>query len=154
TTTIKGLGKKGKHLQAAAVVTNPHTGQVLAMTGGRRAGFPGYNRALRAHRQIGSTIKPLIYLVALAQPDKWSLASVLSDGPVHIKQPDGSMWSPQNDDHRSHGNVLLVNALVHSWNLATIHLGMAVGVDKIHKFLTSFGLKNVNPSPSLLLGAL
>ncbi len=154
THTLKGLGKRGDALQAAAVVTNPHNGHVLAMVGSRNPDKPGFNRALDAHRPVGSTIKPLVYLVALAQPRRWSLASVISDAPVHLKQPDGSVWSPQNDDHRSHGNVFLVDALVNSWNLATVHLGLAVGIGRIQSFLESFGLRNVNPNPSLVLGAI
>src|SRR5699024_10782809 len=103
---------------------------------------------------VGSTIKPFAYLVALAQPSRWSLASIVSDTPVHMRQPDGKIWSPQNDDHQSHGNVFLVNALVNSWNLATVHLALAVGIMPIVQFLESFGLTNVNPNPSLVLGAI
>ncbi len=154
TSTLQGLGKRGDPLQAAAVVTDPHTGQVLAMVGSRDPSHPGYNRALDAHRPIGSVIKPLVYLVALAQPSRWSLASIISDAPVHLRQPDGTVWSPQNDDHQSHGNVFLIDALVHSWNLATVHLGLAIGIHRIQSFLESFGLTNVNPNPSLVLGAI
>ncbi len=152
--TLEDMGKRGRKLQAAAVVTDPHNGNVLAMVGSREPDQPGFNRALDAHRQIGSTIKPLVYLVALSQPRRWSLASIISDAPVHMKQPDGSVWSPQNDDDESHGNVFLVDALVNSWNLATVHLGMAIGVQRVQKFLESFGLEHVNPNPSLVLGAI
>lgn len=152
--TLKGLGKRGDPLQAAAVVTNPGTGQVLAMVGSRHPDQPGFNRALDTQRPIGSVIKPLVYLVALSQPSRWSLASIISDAPVNMKQPDGSVWSPENDDHKTHGNVFLVDALVKSWNLATVHLGLAIGVQRVQSFLKSFGLEHVNPNPSLLLGAI
>ncbi len=152
--TLKDLGKRGEALQAAAVVSNPHTGQVLAMVGSRHPDKPGFNRALDARRPIGSVIKPLVYLVALSQPSRWSLASILSDAPVRMKQPNGSLWTPENDDHKTHGNVFLVDALVKSWNLATVHLGMAIGIDRVRSFLESFGLSHVNPNPSLVLGAL
>ncbi|HEX7338408.1 MAG TPA: penicillin-binding protein 1B [Rhodanobacteraceae bacterium] len=151
---VEARGKRGAKLQAAGVVTDPHTGNVLAMVGSRDPGDPGFNRALDAYRSVGSTIKPFAYLVALAQPSRWSLASIVSDAPVHMRQPDGKIWSPQNDDHQSHGNVFLVNALVNSWNLATVHLALAVGIKPIVQFLESFGLKNVNPNPSLVLGAI
>jgi penicillin-binding protein 1B len=154
TRTLKGLGKAGAPLEAAGVVTDPHDGSVLAMVGSRHPRKPGFNRALDAHRPIGSTIKPLVYLVALAQPRRWSLASIVSDAPVHLTQPDGSEWTPQNDDHRSHGNVFLIDALVKSWNLATVHLGLAIGIQRVQAFLESFGLKHVNPNPSLVLGAI
>jgi penicillin-binding protein 1B len=152
--TLDGMGRRGRDLQAGVVVTDSRNGRVLAMVGGRDPGQPGFNRALDAHRPVGSIIKPFVYLVALAQPGNWSLASPLEDEPVHLRQPNGSIWSPRNDDHVAHGEVPLVDALVNSWNLATVHLGLAVGVGKIRDFLQSFGLRNVNPNPSMLLGAI
>src|SRR3546814_19133560 len=79
---------------------------------------------------------------------------MMDDSPISMSQPNGRMWTPQNDDHRSHDPLIMVDALAHSWNLATIHLGMAVGLPRIRAFLESFGLADVNPSPSLLIGAL
>jgi penicillin-binding protein 1B len=152
--TLDRMGRHGRDLQAAVVVTNTHNGRVLAMVGGRDPGRPGFNRALDAHRPVGSIIKPFAYLVALAQPGRWSLATPLADEPVHLQQPNGKVWSPRNDDHVAHGEVPLVDALVNSWNLATVHLGLQVGVGRIRDFLQSFGLKDVNPNPSLLLGAI
>jgi penicillin-binding protein 1B len=152
--TMKSLGKRGKAAQAAAVVTDVDGGSVLAVVGSKTPGEPGFNRALDARRPIGSTIKPFVYLVALTQPDRWNLASLIDDAPVSIRQADGTMWTPANDEHDVHGQVPMVDALVHSWNLATIHLGLAVGLPRIKAFLESFGLTDVNPSPSLLLGAI
>lgn len=153
-TTVKGLGKRGEEAQAAAVVTDTSNGSVLAMVGSRDPGEQGFNRALDARRSIGSLVKPLVYLVALSQPSKWSLASIVDDEPVNMMQPDGTPWTPKNDDRQIHGQVPMLDALVHSWNLATVNLGMRVGVARIKGFLESFGLENVNPSPSLLLGAI
>jgi penicillin-binding protein 1B len=152
-TTTKALGKRGAAAQAAAVVTDTSDGSVLAVVGSREPGEQGFNRALDARRSIGSLVKPFVYLVALSQPSRWSLASTLQDEPINMRQPDGSMWTPQNDDHEIHGQVPMLDALVHSWNLATVNLGLQVGLPRIKGFLESFGLENVNPSPSLLLGA-
>jgi penicillin-binding protein 1B len=151
--TMKSLGKRADPLQAAAVVTSAQTGSVLAVVGSRNPGEQGFNRALDARRPIGSTIKPFVYLVALTQPERWNLASLLDDSPISMRQPDGSMWTPQNDDNQSHGQLPMVDALAKSWNLATIHLGLQVGLPRIKAFLESFGLTDVNPSPSLLIGA-
>jgi penicillin-binding protein 1B len=153
-TALKDLGKRGTAIQSAAVVTNAHTGSVLAVVGSRIPGDQGFNRALDARRPIGSTIKPFVYLVALTQPERWNLLSLLDDSPVSMRQPDGSMWTPHNDDNQSHGMVPMVDALAKSWNLATIHLGLAVGLPRIKAFLESFGLSNINPSPSMLIGAI
>ncbi|MEO8998195.1 MAG: penicillin-binding protein 1B [Rhodanobacter sp.] len=151
--TMKSLGKRADPLQAAAVVTDAQTGSVLAVVGSKIPGDQGFNRALDARRPIGSTIKPFVYLVALTQPERWNLASMLDDSPVNMREPDGSMWTPQNDDKQSHGQLPMVDALVNSWNLATIHMGLEVGLPRIKSFLESFGLTDVNPSPSLLIGA-
>ncbi|PWK84374.1 penicillin-binding protein 1B [Fulvimonas soli] len=150
---MKGQGKRGDALQAAGVVTDAQTGSVLAVVGSKTPGDQGFNRALDARRPIGSTIKPFVYLVALTQPQRWNLATPLDDSPVSMRQPDGTPWTPQNDDHQSHGMVPLVDALAHSWNLATIHLGLDIGLPRIQAFLQSFGLDNVGAGPSLLLGA-
>ncbi|MFC5582344.1 penicillin-binding protein 1B [Rhodanobacter terrae] len=154
TETMKSLGRRADPLQAAAVVTDAKTGSVLAVVGSKIPGEQGFNRALDARRPIGSTVKPFVYLVALTQPERWNLASLLDDSPISMRQPDGSMWTPQNDDNQSHGQLPMVDALAKSWNLATIHMGLQVGLPRIKAFLESFGLTDVNPSPSLLIGAI
>jgi penicillin-binding protein 1B len=153
-TALKDLGKRGGAVQAAAVVTGAQSGSVLAVVGSKIPGDQGFNRALDARRPIGSTIKPLVYLVALTQPGRWNLLSLLDDSPISMRQPDGSMWTPHNDDNQSHGQVPMVDALARSWNLASIRLGLAVGLPRIKSFLESFGLTDINPSPSMLIGAL
>jgi len=154
-TTLDTLGKRQPELQGAMVVTGARDGEVQALIGARDPADPGFDRALDAQRPIGSLIKPFVYLVALAQPQKYSLASMLDDAPIDMVQPNHSHWTPQNDDKEAHGRVALIDALVHSYNLATVHLGLAVGVDKVRGLLDSFGLGvEVNPNPSLLLGAI
>jgi penicillin-binding protein 1B len=154
TTAINNLGKRSDDTQAAAVITEAKTGHVLAIVGSKFPGDQGFNRALDAQRPIGSTIKPFVYLVALTQPGRWNLATELDDSPISMRQPDGTPWTPHNDDNQSHGMVPMVDALAYSWNLATIHLGLDVGVPRIKAFLDSFGLTTIQPGPSLLIGAI
>ena len=151
---VKALGKRGSLAQAAGVVTDTHDGSVLAVVGSKIPGDAGFNRALDAQRPIGSTIKPFVYLVALTQPSRWNLATLLDDSPISMAQPNGTVWTPQNDDGQSHGMVPMVKALANSWNLASIHLGLAVGLPRIQAFLESFGLKNVGTGPAILIGAI
>ncbi|MBP1473660.1 penicillin-binding protein 1B [Frateuria sp. MAH-13] len=153
TTAIKNMGKRGDKVQAAGVVTDTDTGSVLAVVGSKTPGDPGFNRALDARRPIGSLVKPFVYLVALTDPAQWTLGTPLDDSPIMLRQPNGKTWMPQNDDNQSHGFVPMVDALAHSWNLATIHLGLAVGVQRVKAFLESFGFTDINPSPSMLIGA-
>jgi len=154
TKTLDALGKRQPELQGAMVVTGARDGEVQALIGARDPGDPGFDRALDAQRPVGSLIKPFVYLVALTQPNKFSLATLLDDTPVDMVQPNGTHWTPQNDDHEAHGRVALIEALAHSYNLATVHLGLAIGVEKVRGLLGSFGLGvEINPNPSLLLGA-
>ncbi len=152
--TLKHLGRRGHGVQAAAVVTDSHTGSVLAVVGSRNPGDTGFNRALDARRPIGSTIKPFVYLAALTDPAHWNLATELDDSPISMRQPNGTLWTPHNDDNQSHGMVPMVDALAHSWNLASIRLGLAVGLPRIQAFLKSLGLDNVGADPSMLIGAI
>lgn len=153
-TALASLGKRDAGVESAVVVTAVPSGEVQALIGGRTADAQGFNRALDARRPIGSLVKPFVYLVALAQPQRYSLASHVNDAPVDLPQPDGSRWLPKNDDGDVHGEVLLIDALKNSWNLATVQLGMRLGVDKVRGLLQSFGLdRDINPNPSLLLGA-
>jgi penicillin-binding protein 1B len=154
TDALDALGKKQGTTQAALVVTGARDGEVQAMIGDRNADEPGFNRALHARRPIGSLVKPFVYLVALAQPQRYSLASIVEDAPVNLPQRNAPNWMPQNSDRQAHGRVPLVDALTHSYNLATVRLGMMIGVDRVQGFLRSFGLQApINPNPSLLLGA-
>ncbi|MEO7064658.1 MAG: penicillin-binding protein 1B [Dokdonella sp.] len=152
---LASIGKRGDAVETALVVTGARDGEVQAMIGSRDVDAPGFNRALDASRPIGSLVKPFVSLVALAQPQRYSLATLLDDGPIDMAQPNGTRWRPENDDHQSHGQVLLIDALVNSWNLATVHLGLRIGVDRVRGFLQSFGLgRDINPNPSMLLGAI
>jgi len=149
----KSKGMKSGTLESAAVVTSVAGGEVLAVVGGRNADFAGFNRALDAERSIGSLIKPVVFLAALSEPQRYSLTSSVSDGPVSLRVGD-KLWQPQNYDRRSHGSVPLYKALARSYNQATVNLGLSVGVKRIAALLTSMGVpRKVQVVPSLLLGA-
>jgi penicillin-binding protein 1B len=150
---LKDLGKRGNGMEGAVVVVDPGSGDVLAMVGGRKSDQHGFNRAYDARRPVGSSLKPFYYLMALSNPSRWNVASLLDDSPIAMKLPNGKLWTPQNDDHQSHGDVTMVEALAKSYNLASVRLGLQIGVDRVAAFLRSFGLKDVQANPSLLLGA-
>jgi penicillin-binding protein 1B len=140
-------------LQAAAVVTEPKSGEVLALLGSAEPGSIGFNRAVDAKRQIGSTIKPLVYLLAL-QASQYQLNTFISDEPFSIRGQNGKNWAPDNYDHRSHGQVMLQEALVHSYNLATARLGMDLGIEQLVTLMRRLGIDTpMLAVPSLTLGA-
>lgn len=149
----KRHGSEGKDLQGSVVVTDPQTGEVLALVGDRNARFDGFNRALDAYRPIGSLVKPALFLSALESG--YTLISALNDRSVRLEQPDGSVWEPQNFDGKPKGEVPLYEALSRSYNLSTAHLGLELGADKVVEILHRLGVeKEIDPYPSLFLGAL
>lgn len=141
-------------IEAAMVVAHPETGEIQALIGSKDSRFAGFNRAVDAQRPIGSLIKPAVYLAALERPSQYSLTSWVRDEPVAVKGQDGKVWRPQNFDRKIHGEVFLYQALAHSYNLATVHLGLAIGVPQVLKTLERMGVTQDWPDyPSMLLGA-
>lgn len=144
----------GGKLESAAVLVDGESGEVRAMVGGKSARYAGFNRALDAIRPIGSLVKPVVYLAALQRPDRYNLVTQLDDGPLSIAGRDGERWVPENYDHSSHGQVPLHVALAKSYNLATVRLGMEIGLDSVAELLGQLGIgRPVNPVPAMLLGS-
>ncbi len=141
-------------LQAALVLADVASGEVRALVGDRVAGRNGFNRALDARRQIGSVIKPLVYLLALEHVDDYNLITRIKDEPVSLRQADGSLWSPANYDHKSHGELPLMDALIRSYNQATVKVGLNVGVANLIRKIKQLGVDVDIPAvPATLLGA-
>ncbi len=155
TRTMKALGTARRPpLQAGVMVTDVHTGEVVAVIGSRSFNEHGFNRAVQAQRPVGSLLKPFVYLLALAQPDKFSLATPVDDSPVSINIGSGKRWNPGNSDGRSHGTVRLIDALAHSYNQSTVRVGMAVGPQRLSDLLRTLGGIDAGQNPSLILGSL
>jgi penicillin-binding protein 1B len=141
-------------LQSALVLADVASGEVRALVGDRVAGRNGFNRALDARRQIGSVIKPLVYLLALEHVNDYNLITPVNDAPISLRQPNGNLWSPENYDHKSHGELPLIDALVHSYNQATVHVGLNVGVANLVRKIEQLGITADVPAvPATLLGA-
>ena len=149
-----GRGLDAGTLQGAIVVTSIQGGEVLALAGDRNPKFAGFNRALDAVRQVGSVIKPAVYLAALEQPSRYTLASLLDDGPLTWTAPNGKTWSPRNYDRQYHDRVPLYRCLAHSHNVATARLGLDLGIPTVVSTLKRLGVDaDLRPYPSLVLGA-
>ena len=154
TGTLESLANKTRPaLEAGLVVTDVHTGEVLAVVGSSDVAMPGFNRAIEAQRPVGSLLKPFVYLLALALPDRWSLATWVDDSPVAVTLSNGKRWTPGNSDGKSHGNVRLIDALARSYNQATVRVGMAVRPERLAHLVEQLaGIKAV-ANPALILGA-
>ncbi|MGZ8137072.1 MAG: penicillin-binding protein 1B [Methylococcaceae bacterium] len=142
------------HLETAVIVTRKDTGEIAALVSGRENAASGFNRALDAVRPIGSLIKPVVYLTALEYPQKYTITTRVNDTSIVVPGQNGTDWSPKNYDHKEHGSVALHTALAKSYNLATVRIGMDIGVARTAKTLRSMGItKEIDLFPSLLLGA-
>jgi penicillin-binding protein 1B len=141
-------------LEGAAVVAAAENGEVLAVVGGRRAGYDGFNRALDAVRQVGSLIKPAIYLTALSRPERYTLVTRLDDSPLTWREPGVNEWTPQNYDKQFHGDVPLQTALAESYNVAAARLGLELGLPAIIDVTERLGVeRRLAPYGSTLLGS-
>ncbi len=145
--------KPGK-LQGAVVITSRSQGDVLAIVGDADPRYPGYNRALDAKRQIGSLVKPAVYLAALKSGK--TLASLLDDSEFSHESDNGKIWAPLNYDKEFHGDIPLYYSLAHSYNVSTARLGLEVGLDKVIDMIQKVlgKEKEIPEYPSLLLGAI
>ena len=148
--------RKLSDLETAMVVVDRNTGEVRAMVGGAEPQYAGYNRAMQARRSIGSLAKPATYLTALSQPNLYRLNTWIADAPISLRQPNGQVWSPQNDDKQFSGQVMLVDALTRSMNVPTVNLGMALGLPAIVDTWQKLGVPKdqLHPVPAMILGAL
>ncbi len=147
-------GLPAGRLESATVVVTPQDAEVLAVAGGRRSAYAGFNRALDASRPIGSLVKPAIYLAAFQQPQRYSLVSWIDDKTISMRLPNGDLWEPSNYDREAHGWTMLEMALAKSYNLSAVHLGLDVGLENVISNLQALGVRQqLQPYPSLLLGA-
>jgi penicillin-binding protein 1C len=141
---------------AAVIVANNHTGEVLAYVGGSGSGFsasPEVDMA-QSRRQAGSTLKPFLYGLAFDKkyltPDSWLL-----DEPFEVGLDRGS-YEPDNYDHRFHGPVPAKEALASSLNIPAVRVVGLVGVDDFQSLLEKLGFRALadgdHYGPSLALG--
>lgn len=140
------------YLQGTLVSLDPHTGDVLAMVGGRDFHHSQFNRATQALRQPGSSFKPFVFAAALEQ-GKSPLYRV-SDQPLLVTLPDGQTWLPRNYSGDYEGDLTLREALKRSKNIATIRLGQEIGFAPVQDIALRAGLDTPVPEyPSIYIGA-
>ncbi len=145
-------GENEPKLQGAIIAMNPHTGRIVAMSGGRSFADSSFNRATQAMRQIGSTIKPFVYLAALERG--MSPQALILDAPIVGWREDNSLWKPENYDKKFLGDIPLRYALETSRNVPAVRLVQQLGVENAIEVAQRFGvyppdLKNVNLSLAL-----
>lgn len=154
---IKALKAKGKSLEGIVLSLDRQTGLVSTAVGGRGYRLTQFNRITDAHRQIGSIMKPLVYLTALStkendHPKYNPLTSVMDE--AFTVSYDGQKWSPENYEKTFSGKIPLAFGLKNSLNAATAKLAMDIGLENIIDIANKLGATSkLEKVPSLSLGA-
>jgi penicillin-binding protein 1B len=155
--------KSDEHInypQVALVALNPHTGQILALVGGRNYGISQLNHAM-AERPTGSIFKPFVYATAyntslngmdLDGNGVFTALTRLDDDPRTFVF-DGKPYSPGNfEKNEFPGMVTAAQAIAHSLNIATIGLAEEVGYENVAALARSAGITNARGTPSVAIG--
>jgi penicillin-binding protein 1B len=160
----KKLGKPYDNIypQVALIALNPHTGQVLALVGGRSYGTSQVNHAV-AHRPTGSIFKPFVYASAFAtaaegtmlpgQDHLFSPVTMLSDQQQTYGEGTEYEYTPKNFKGEYYGDVTARYALQRSDNNATIALASMVGFDRVAALAREAGVKSARGTPSMAIGS-
>ncbi|QKE74428.1 hypothetical protein HPK19_17220 [Arthrobacter citreus] len=140
------------NLQASVIVLDSQTGNVLGMTGGREKGQFLFNRAVASKRQVGSTIKPILYYSALE--NGYTPSTMLQSKPTTFHFEDGDTYSPKNSGHLyAHDQISLAKAIAVSDNIFAVKTQQAIGADEFIKAQKLFYLTAPkNKLPSMALG--
>ena len=156
------LGKPYVYPQVALVALNPHTGQVLALVGGRSYGASQLNHAV-AERPTGSTFKPFVYAAAFetavegtmlpGQTRLFSPLTLLSDAQTTYGAGTPYQYTPRNFENEYYGEVTARYALMRSDNNATISLASMVGFDRVAALGRDAGIVNARGTPSVAIGS-
>ncbi|MNJ99893.1 Penicillin-binding protein 1A [compost metagenome] len=151
------LKSEGNTLEGIVLSANNTTGLVNVVVGGRNYRMTQFNRAIDGHRQIGSVMKPFVYLTALLnntpEGTPYTPITILSDEKFTTKY-EGQSWSPDNYGKKYFGMVPMFFALKNSLNAATASLGLAVGLGNIIDVTHSMGVESeLKPLPSMTLGS-
>jgi penicillin-binding protein 1B len=149
--------KPGPEAQVALVAIDPHTGEVLALVGGRNYGMSQLNHAI-AKRPTGSIFKPFVYAAAIntavtGDPAQaLTPASLVDDSPTTFMYGD-QIYEPRNYKAEYHGQVTARYALAMSLNNATVKLAETVGYDNVANLARNAGITSVKATPAMALGA-
>ncbi|MBE0529871.1 MAG: penicillin-binding protein 1A [Rhodospirillales bacterium] len=140
-------------VEGGLVALDPHTGRVLAMSGGYAYAESQYNRATQALRQPGSAFKPFVYLAALDAG--YTPSTLILDAPFVIDQGPGlPKWRPANYSQEFYGPSTMRLGIEKSRNLMTVRLAQTIGMDKVKEYAERFGVvDNLQPQIAMALGA-
>jgi penicillin-binding protein 1A len=132
-------------VNGAIVAMDPHTGRVLALSGGFSYASSQFDRAMQAMRQPGSSFKPFVYAAAL--DNGFTPVTKIDDTPVSLYQGPGlPMWTPKNFTGKFLGPITLRRGIELSRNVATVRMASEIGMDKIVPYPVRFGVYDKLPA--------
>jgi penicillin-binding protein 1B len=143
---------KTEGAQMALVAVRAADGAIVAMVGGGNYGASGFNRAMDARRQVGSTVKGLTWLIAYEDDPSMAPSTPIPDQPYEVQVGD-EIWAPKNYDGEYLGVVSMQDALAQSRNVPAVLLAKRVGLARIQRGLRGLGLSRATRYPSVALGA-
>ena len=140
-------------VSGAMVVMDPHTGRVLAVSGGFSFAESEFDRATQAYRQPGSSFKPFVYSAAL--DNGYTPSSVVVDGPIEIQAgPGQESWKPENYSKKFYGPSTLRIGIEQSRNTMTVRLAKDMGMPLVVEYAKRFGIyDDLKPYLPMSLGA-
>ncbi len=140
-------------VNGAIVAIDPHTGKVLALSGGFSFELSEFNRATQAYRQPGSAFKPFVYISALKEG--YSPSTLVLDAPYVVDQGPGlPKWKPSNYTDKFYGLSTMRTGIEKSRNLMTIRLSDKIGMEKILDTAKDFKIaKYMDENLSMSLGS-
>ncbi|WP_299546763.1 PBP1A family penicillin-binding protein [uncultured Helicobacter sp.] len=141
-------------LNGAFVVLENKTGKILALVGGVDYGKSNFSRATQSKRQVGSSVKPFLYLSAINSgiAQNYQIPDIARTYEYRVGG-ERKRWQPKNYGSSLSGFVSLKTALTKSLNLATINLVEEVGFDRIYADVLKYGFSNVPKDLSISLGS-
>ena len=149
---VKDNIKEGSELQLAGIMIDPNNGEVMALLGGTDYSKSQYNRAIKAKRQVGSTMKPFLYYAAL-ESGFTSASSFISEATTFYFA-NNKTYSPKNyNDHYANGPLSMTAAIAYSDNIFAVKTHLFLGEETLVNMVNRLGINsNMSAIPSLALG--
>ena len=139
-------------IQVAGMMSNPNNGSILALIGGRDYSKSQFNRALNAKRQIGSTMKPILYYSALE--NGFTSASCFTSEKTTFNFSNGKNYTPSNyNESYANGAITMGAAISYSDNVYAVKTHLFLGENTLVNMSHRLGIESkLSPNPSLALG--
>lgn len=151
--TVNEQMKERDELEVSSMILNSQTSGVLALIGGKDYATSQFNRATQASRQVGSTMKPLLYYIALE--NGFTPTTKFKSEPTTFQLENGQTYTPTNFNKKyANDDITMAQAIAVSDNIYAVKTHLFLGEQALVNALSKFGYQHISPHPSLALGTL